>query len=473
MIAAIVVPVLIVAGGMAIDLGRLHNARSHAQDVVDAAALQGAASGETNRNRLRTQAQNYIDNSLNPGLVRRTSAVRVNIRNGNQVDVSFDGQTPAMFGAFFGISQMNVSVTAATERSVNDQLEIALVLDTTDSMNETDANGVQKIVALRSAAETLVTTVANQAGNRASFALVPYADYVNVGTQYRGQSWLSVPPDRTDTTPGSPATCRTISTQTTCSGGTQTTCTGYRDGVPYSYSCTQGQTCTTTNVTPYQQCSAATPPTTTAYRWYGCVRSRTVGSLRLDDTQPSTPYPGWVDTQQRCPRPLVTLTNTSSTVVSAIRALTAGSSGYAPDTYIPSGMIWGVNTLSPTAPFTATAYDPRNRRPRKVLVLMTDGANTLQFQSSDGQHVGVWPPLQSRPEIQRTNADTLAICDYAKRQNIEVYTVALAVNLPEAQTMLRSCASAPQNYFDARNSTDLANAFLAIAASINTVRLVR
>lgn len=401
MIAAIIIPVLILGGGMAIDLGRLHNARAHAQEIVDAAALQGAASGETSVARLRSQAETYVDRSLNPSLLHRTSAVRVQVRRGSEVEVSFRGQTPAMFGAFFGVNQMDVSVSAATQRST-ETLEVALVLDNTGSMADRDGAGVQKIAALRTSAEQLITTVATAAPNRVRFSLVPYAEYVNVGTQYRGQSWLSVESDRS---------------------GTQ--------------------------------------------RWYGCVASRTVGELRLDDSQPQTPYPAFVDTRPRCPQALIPLTSDSSSVISAVRLMAAGGA-----TYIPGGLIWGVNTLSPTAPFTQGAtYDTDNRAPRKILVLMTDGANTLQFQASDGRHVGVSSTSQSSPEIQRTNADTLAICDYAKRRNIEIYTVALAVDSPQAQNLLRSCASNAENYFDARNGAELQSAFSAIASSINRVRL--
>lgn len=476
LIAAIVIPVLILGGGMAIDLGRLNNARSHAQDIVDAAALQGAASGDTDQSRLRAQAESYIDRSLNPSLVRRTSPVRLSIRNGRTVDVSFDGQTPAMFGAFFGISQMDVTVDAATERAVDDQLEIALVLDNTWSMSDVDSRGVQKIVALRQAAENLVSTVARAANGRARFALVPYADYVNVGVSNRNQPWMSVPADysTTSTSNPGPRVCTTLTTRNVCTGGVLGTCYRTVDGVREGYSCwTTPQTCTVQTVAPYQSCSGGGSPvtTTTWYRWYGCVLSRRTGQLRLNDSQPTTPYIGFLATSQTCLNPIVPLTNNDSNVINAIRGLVVNIGGYRPNTYIPAGMIWGVNVLSPTAPFTeGAAYDTaRNRTPRKVLVLMTDGENTLRFQASDGAHVGP----QNANQLRGTDDDTQAICTYAKSRNIEIYTVALAVTSTTARDMLRSCASRPENYFDAQDTTELASAFSAIAASINTVRLVR
>lgn len=467
--ALVMIPVIVTAGGMAVDLGRLNAARSHAQDLVDAAALQGAASGVTDMGQLRTQAQAYVDANLDRRLARANGPVQVTLVNGRQVEVDFDGVTPAVFGSFFGVNNMNVRVSAVTERTVEEQIEIALVLDNTWSMSEADSRGVRKIDALRSSAENLVSTVATAGGNRVRFALVPYADYVNVGTANRNQPWVSVPADYSTTSTPAPRTCTTSTTRRVCTGGYTTTCQRTVDGVVENYSCTQGQTCTNQTVAPYETCSGGGNPSTTWYRWYGCVGSRRTGQLRLDDTQPSVPYPGYLSTSQNCLNPIVPLTTNSQSVITSIRGLVVNVGGYKPSTYIPAGMIWGVNMLSPTAPFTeGAAYDAENRRPRKVLVLMTDGENTLRFSANDGKHVSA-----NAAQIRQTNGDVEAICRYARDRNIEIYTVALAVNSTDARDMLRNCASRTENYFDAADTQQLADAFAAIAASINRVRLVR
>lgn len=468
--ALVMIPVIVTAGGMAVDLGRLNAARSHAQDLVDAAALQGAASGVTDLSQLRSQARAYVAANLNTRLAEPRGPVEVTLVNGRQVEVSFAGSTPSAFGAFFGVSRMNVDVSAVTERTVEEQIEIALVLDNTWSMDSRDGRGVRKIDALRTSAENLVTTVATAGGNRVRFAVVPYADYVNVGTANRHQPWVSVPADYSTTSTPAPRTCTTSTTRRVCTGGYTTTCQRTVDGVVESYSCTQGQTCSNQTVAPYETCSGGGNPTTTWYRWYGCVGSRRTGQLRLDDTQPAVPYPGYLSTSQNCLNPIVPLTSNSQSVISSIRGLVVNIGGYKPSTYIPAGMIWGVNMLSPTAPFTeGAAYDAENRRPRKVLVLMTDGANTLRFQANDGRHVSP----QNANQLRGVDADVEAICRYARGNNIEIYTVALAVNSTSARNMLRNCASRTENYFDAADTQQLADAFAAIAASINRVRLVR
>src|SRR5690606_26047171 len=96
-------------------------------------------------------------------------------------------------------------------------------------------------------------------------------------------------------------------------------------------------------------------------------------------------------------------------VESAIKTLKAEGA-----TYIPAGLAWGWNLLSPGAPFTeGAAYDPANRKPRKALVLMTDGANTLE-PKADGSHGSKTPsPLADKY--------TAELCENIKKQKIEVY----------------------------------------------------
>jgi hypothetical protein len=62
---------------------------------------------------------------------------------------------------------------------------------------------------------------------------------------------------------------------------------------------------------------------------------------------------------------------------------------------------------------------------------MTDGDNTLRYQASDGQH----RPLSSTAstaatEKKQTDDDTMALCNYAKSQGVEIFTVAFGTLLP-------------------------------------------
>jgi hypothetical protein len=305
--------------------------------------------------------------------------------------------------------------------------------------------------------------------------IVPFADYVNVGVGNRKESWVSVQDDysttKTTTTPAVPYTCKTVSTKQVCSKGAPKTCTSTTDGVTTTYDCTPN-ICTTVPVTPYQSCSGGTPEKTTTtvtnYKWYGCVRSRKTGELRLNDSEPNSPYPGFLGTSQQCLNPIVPLTSDKTVLTTAIDSLIINIGGYKPSTYIPAGLIWGVNVLSPTAPFAeGKTYDPANKMPRKALVLMTDGANTMYFRASDGTHQNA----TNNGHVTTTNNDTSKICEYAKSKKIEVFTVAFAVTDVAAKTMLQGCASGLDHYYDATDSAALSAAFQSIGQSLTSLRL--
>ena len=468
MIFALALPVVAILTGSAIDLHRAANAKASSQIAVDAAALAAASSRERSNGRLYDIADAYLDRNLDRRYLNENIHATVERPSDPEIKVSLRASVEPIFMGLIGVRELPVVVSATAVRGTSEQVEVALVLDNTWSMSDVDAGGARKIDSLKSAATQLVNEVMQDSDGKVRVGVVPYADYVNVGMSNRSRSWLSVPADYSTT---SQRTCSTQTTRQQCTRGTPKTCTRQVDGVSETYDCTPS-TCSTVTVAPYEQCSGGG---TTNYRWYGCVGSRTQGSLRLNDSQADRPYPGFLATGQNCLNPIVDLTDQRSSIVSTIQNLIVNVGGYKPLTYIPSGLIWGVNLLSPTEPFnSAAAYSQGNRTPRKILVLMTDGANTLRFNPSTGRHE-VFSTNGNTAEVQlrATNSDTLAICDYAKSKHIEVFTVAFAVASNSARDMLQSCATDSDHYFDARDASALAESFAEIAASINRVRLVR
>ena len=148
---------------------------------------------------------------------------------------------------------------------------------------------------------------------------------------------------------------------------------------------------------------------------------------------------------------------------------------YKPYTYIPAGLIWGQNVLSQSEPLNqGKAYDPKNKLPRKVAVLMTDGENTLRFRNSDGRHIQPSSnATTAKGEIKKTNEVTKAICDDMKANKIEIYTVAFMVTDPDAKQLLENCATDASHYYDASDPAKLLAAFSGIAQSLAQVRLAR
>jgi Flp pilus assembly protein TadG len=464
---------LILMGGAAVDYGRMMRAEAYMQQVGDAAALAAAASNSKVRSDLERIARNYVEANHDPYLVGDLRVSGVEITENDEVVVRTETELPATFMAIAGFDELGISTSSTAVRGYPGSVEIAMVLDNTWSMSDVDSKGVKKIDALKSSARLLVDELTKVKDADVQFGLVPYADYVNVGTSNRSQPWIDVAADYSVT---SPRTCQTLTTRQQCTRtqvGPKKTCTRTVDGVPETYDCTQYQNnCQTVTVPPYESCSGGG---TTNYRWYGCVASRKTGMLRITDASPSVPYPGMLATSQNCLNPIVPLTSNAATVRTAISNMIINIGSYKPNTYIPAGLVWGINVLSPSAPFTeGKAYDPSNRKPRKALVLMTDGVNTLRFQASDGRHVSLSSnAATATQQLRQTNEDTASLCSYAKSQNIEVFTIAFAVNDATAKTLLQNCATGSDYYFDASDSTTLTAAFSSIAYSLREIRLAK
>ncbi len=127
-------------------------------------------------------------------------------------------------------------------------------------------------------------------------------------------------------------------------------------------------------------------------------------------------------------------------------------------TYAPSGLVWGWRTLDAKAPFTEAASSARGK---KVLVLMTDGANT---RSVDGDsHEG-----RNRGAADEATRD---LCARVKGSDITVYTIAYEVTDAATRDLLRNCATSQDNFFNAQNARDLDAAFTNISSTLNELRI--
>ena len=85
---------------------------------------------------------------------------------------------------------VNVSTTVVWGQM---KLWVALVLDNTGSMTETDSTGTSKIGALQSASHQLLSMLQNASSvaGDVQVAVVPFARDVNLGTSYANSTWLS------------------------------------------------------------------------------------------------------------------------------------------------------------------------------------------------------------------------------------------------------------------------------------------
>ena len=208
-----------------------------------------------------------------------------------------------------------------------------------------------------------------------------------------------------------------------------------------------------------------------------------------------------------CPlQPIVPLTTNRNTVLNAIDAMVAD--GY---TNQNPGLAWAWRVISPGAPFTqGRPYSDPNDPVRKVIVLFTDGDNTVEggnnaaFNSEYNGHgyrslwstyqtaqvptvVGAgatWAPALD-PAFRRTginsNGDMVAyfndrqleLCDAIKDLDIEIYTIGFRITQGgTADNLLEACATQDdEHYFHADNQAELLAAFDAIGTGIGQLRI--
>lgn len=186
--------------------------------------------------------------------------------------------------------------------------------------------------------------------------------------------------------------------------------------------------------------------------WVGCVGSRSAPwHLRARYAGKKIP----ALTGDICPTELLPLTNDTQALKDKIDDFSA--KGW---TYIPTGLAWGWRSLDANAPLT-TPKTKFSGNTKKVLVLMTDGENT---KSKNGNaHDG--------NSKQDANNVTKKLCQNIDGNGIEIYTIAYEITDTATKNLMRNCATKPDMYFDASNSSQLDDAFDAIGSNLIKLRL--
>lgn len=478
MLALLAFPML-ASVGFAVDYAQISNQRGHVQSANDGAALWAAAFVRDNDTLPTPRAtQDYIINNFDLGAGVLISMPQLS-RNGQEVTVETDIQLKPQFMHLVGYSSQNVSVLSAASLDFDAILEFSMALDTTFSMSTQG-----RLPALKSASINFIDKLWDVAAKGADIkgSIVPFSNYVNIGTEYRNESWMNVPPD-IDTRRQERQCSTPVIGQTNCSGGGVETCypartinhpgnpghTSYNDGVPVNHPGNAPWTenvpagCTTSapSCTPVygpEQCSMVTVGNLTT--WHGIVASRDY-PYNLQDGSISRRFPGPLGVAAGAK--LLPLTGNKSQLISAINSLAPEG-----ETYIPDGVMWAMRTLSPAAPFTGgrAVYTGASgqKRIRKAILLMTDGANTISPNFAAGLH--------NNTDSMLTDRYTKEACNYAKTEGYEVYTVTFGTSVNNTiKRLMEECATTPDDYYHAVGARDLDDAFDEIANSLLKLRL--
>ncbi|MGS4983602.1 Flp pilus assembly protein TadG [Pseudosulfitobacter pseudonitzschiae] len=170
--ACFLVLMMLLIGGIGVDLMRNEMERTRLQNTLDRAIL--AAADLDQEMSPEAVVTDYFDKA---GLGSYLKSVTVD-EGLNYRTVTADAATvsPTRFMKFMGVSELNVpAVGTASERIAN--VEISLVLDISGSMASNS-----KMENLRNAAKVFVDTVIRpETKDLVSLSLVPYSEHVNVG----------------------------------------------------------------------------------------------------------------------------------------------------------------------------------------------------------------------------------------------------------------------------------------------------
>jgi len=292
-------------------------------------------------------------------------------------------------------------------------------------------------------------------------SVIPFGKYVNVGTSRKQSNWLDVLKDGTSETN---EVCWNERIRTKPRECTKTGVTLYRDdirdGVNFGRVSYDEEICTPAEF--HYTGNVVCEDRTVEYNWEGCVGSR------------QSPYNEQADfngqringiMNESCGTEIQTLTTNLVDAKSRITSLTTAG-----NTYVPSGIAWGWRSLQSAEPLNTTvnfgADVPANAPIQKIMLIMTDGANTL----SQG---GDEPYKHDRGDAAEANARASALCEGAKADGIQIYTIGFRLDDADGATisMLENCATTPAGFFRAGNAQGLKDVFQDISGKFSFTRL--
>lgn len=184
--------VLVATSGAVVDFTRIEQARTKAQNALDAAALGlqphvfDTSPAWTSADFIR-EADNLLEERLGDSTITaEVTSATINVRNG-QLILNAWIDVPTAFVAILGITQVRAGLLSeATRKRLN--LEVAMVLDNSGSMSS-----YSRMTELKKAAKNATDILFDNQPTLPNVfvSIVPFTQYVNVGTANRTASWMS------------------------------------------------------------------------------------------------------------------------------------------------------------------------------------------------------------------------------------------------------------------------------------------
>ena len=428
MIFALTLVPMTIAAGTGVDFSRAMIVRSRLSTALDAAGLAVGASSGFSQSQIQALAQNYFDANYTLDSSYGSRPTVTVVKDSNSATLSANMTMPTVLMGVAGIKTLDVGFSSQVVWGQT-KLWVALVLDNTGSMDESDSTGTTKMSALKTASHSLLDMLQNASANPGDVkvSIVPFNRDVNIGSSYYSAAWL-------DWTKWDAANGKQDCGYGGGNGGWTGRAYGYFQNGNYSNS---GQGCTWT------------PSDHTT--WNGCIMDRTqdydTTNTTPDPAIPATLFP--TDQYSSCPVQLMGLSYDWTALSNKIDAMY--SKGMTNQTI---GFVWGWQTLTDGDPMNAGTMPSDTQR---VIILLSDGLNTQNR----------WTSSQSSIDAREKLA-----CDNAKAAGVIIYTVFVDLNGTSGNSAaLQYCASDSSKYFDLTTSSAISAAFTAIGTQITNLRV--
>ena len=178
---------------VAIDLSNAYSANQRLQDTTDAVALLAAQDRTLDTPaKLQEAAQALYDATYRGDTGLRIEIQEI-IRDGDNVTIVARNNIDAHFAQIFNIGNLDVGVRSTASYSEL-SLDVALVLDSTGSMRQSinRSGGPTKLEGLQDAANNLIDIFDNADNDNIRLSVVPFSQYMNVGTTNSRAGWLDL-----------------------------------------------------------------------------------------------------------------------------------------------------------------------------------------------------------------------------------------------------------------------------------------
>ncbi len=200
MVLAIAAVPMMLAAGAAIDFGRFSSVQTHLQASLDNGALAGAAAQDASNADREAYAQKLFLADMAQGPAAGMPVSYSFKVVGKDMIASASLDVPTTFMAVAGVSKMTAVGKNQVGIGQGKKAEIALVLDYSGSMGDA-IKGQVKYVAMKNAANKLVTDLAKSNPTNVKFGLVPFSHHVYTtlpGSYVVGKSgtWTGCTQDR-------------------------------------------------------------------------------------------------------------------------------------------------------------------------------------------------------------------------------------------------------------------------------------